>query len=68
MLVISSVQDAQPLLPLFAVVHPEANSPEAIRCFPSPSPPRHPQSLPSSQSAGAHQHLCQLPSAAWRTA
>lgn len=68
MLVINSVHDAQPLLPHFAAVHPETNSPEAIRCFPRPSPPRRPQNLPSSQPAGAHQHPCQLPSAAWRTA
>lgn len=68
MLVVSSLSDAQPLLPGFIAIHPETNSPEAIRCLPRPSPPRCPQSLPSSQPAGAHRHPCQLPSAAWRTA
>lgn len=46
MLVINSVHDAQPLLPHFAAVHPETNSPEAIRCFPRPSPPRRPPKPP----------------------
>lgn len=68
MLVISLPRDTQPLLPGFAAVHPETNSPKAIRCLPRPSPPRCPQSVPSSQPAGAHRHPCQLPSAAWRTA